>query len=311
MPDGVINFLPSRGSQLGQVVLDHPGFAGLHFTGSTGVFNDMWRTVGENLSKYKIYPRLVGETGGKDYIFVHQSADLTEAATAIVRGAFEYQGQKCSACSRVYAPASRWAELGAQLVDLVGDIRVGDPRDFRNFMGAVIDEASFDQTMRYIRLAEDSPKAEILCGGQGDKSAGYFIAPTIILTTDPKFVTMEEEIFAPVLTIYVYPDDQLEETLRILDETSPYALTGSIFARDRQVINQLTEVLANTAGNFYINDKCTGAMVGHQPFGGARSSGTNDKAGSFLNLARWTSPRTIKESFAPDRSVAYPFMEES
>jgi 1-pyrroline-5-carboxylate dehydrogenase len=257
------------------------------------------------------YPRLVGETGGKDYIFVHHSADLTEAATAIVRGAFEYQGQKCSACSRVYAPASRWPELRAQLVDLAGNIRVGDPRDFRNFMAAVIDEASFDQTMRYIGLAKESPKAEILCGGQGDKSVGYFVAPTIILTTDPKFVTMEEEIFAPVLTIYVYPDNQLEETLRILDETSPYALTGSIFARDRQVINQLTETLANTAGNFYINDKCTGAMVGHQPFGGARSSGTNDKAGSFLNLARWTSPRTIKESFAPDRSVAYPFMEES
>lgn len=311
MPDGVINFLPSRGSQLGKIVLDHPSFAGLHFTGSTDVFNSMCHTIGANLSKYKIYPRIVGETGGKDYIFVHNSANITEAAVAIVRGAFEYQGQKCSACSRVYAPASRWLELKEQLVNMVGNIKVGDPRDFRNFMAAVIDENSFDKTMRYINLANESPKAEIMCGGQGDKSVGYFIEPTIILTTDPKFLTMEEEIFAPVLTIYIYNDDALEETLKILDETSPYALTGSIFASDRHVINYLTEVLADTAGNFYINDKCTGAMVGHQPFGGARSSGTNDKAGSFLNLSRWTSPRTIKECFAPHRSVEYPFMEEA
>ena len=311
LPDGVINFLPSRGSQLGKIVLDHPRFAGLHFTGSTAVFNSMWQTVATNHSKYKIYPRLVGETGGKDYIFVHQSADLVEAATAIVRGSFEYQGQKCSACSRVYAPASRWAELKELILDMMNQIRVGDPRDFRNFMGAVIDQASFDNTMRYIELAKASPKAEILFGGKGDKSVGYFVEPTIILTTDPKFVTMEEEIFAPVLTVYVYPDEALDETVKILDETSPYALTGSIFARDRYVIDQLTEALANTAGNFYINDKCTGAMVGHQPFGGARASGTNDKAGSFLNLIRWTSPRTLKECFAPDRSFQYPFMQES
>ena len=310
MPDGVINFLPTRGSRLGKIALDHPSFAGLHFTGSTAVFNGMWRTVGENLSKYKIYPRLVGETGGKDYIFVHSSSDITEAATAIVRGAFEYQGQKCSACSRVYAPASSWPKLREQLVGLVATIRVGDPRDFRNFMAAVIDEASFDKTMHYISIAKESPKAEIICGGFCDKSLGYFIYPTIILTDDPKFVTMEEEIFAPVLTIYVYPDDKLEETLQVLKTTSPYALTGSIFARDRQIINYLTESLADTAGNFYINDKCTGAMVGHQPFGGARSSGTNDKAGSFLNLVRWTSPRTIKECFAPRRVINHPSMDK-
>ena len=310
LPKGVINFVPSRGSVIGKVVLDHPSFAGLHFTGSTGVFNSMWKTVGENLGKYKIYPRLVGETGGKDYIFVHHSADLTEAATAIVRGSFEYQGQKCSACSRVYAPSSKWAELKALILERMAQIKVGDVRDFRNFMGAVIDEASFDATMGYIEKAKASPKAEILHGGNGDKSKGYFIEPTIILTTDPKFVTMEEEIFSPVLTIYVYEDEKTEETIRILDETSPYALTGSIFARNRYVVERLTDQLANTAGNFYINDKCTGAVVGHQPFGGARASGTNDKAGSFLNLIRWTSPRTIKECFAPPREITYPFMGE-
>ena len=311
LPAGVVNFVPSRGSQLGQVVLDHPAFAGLHFTGSTGVFNGMWRTVAENLSKYRIYPRLVGETGGKDYIFVHHSADLTEAAVAIVRAAFEYQGQKCSACSRVYAPASCWPQLKDRVLGLVGQIRVGDPRDFRNFMGAVIDEASFDQTMGYIEQARASSAAEILCGGHGDKRVGYFIEPTIILARDPKFVTMEEELFAPVLTVFVYQDARMEETLKVLDGTSPYALTGSIFARDRQVIDHLTRVLADTAGNFYINDKCTGAMVGHQPFGGARASGTNDKAGSFLNLIRWTSPRTIKECFAPHRDFQYPYMGEA
>jgi 1-pyrroline-5-carboxylate dehydrogenase len=309
LTDGVINFLPSRGSQIGAIALDHPGFAGLHFTGSTGVFNGMWRTVAENLDKYKIYPRLVGETGGKDYILVHPSADLVEAATAIIRGSFEYQGQKCSACSRVYAPASVWPQLRSLLLELAGRIRMGDPRDFRNFMNAVIDRASYDNTMAYIELAKASPRAEILFGGKGDPSVGYFVEPTIILTTDPKFVTMEEEIFAPVLTIYVYEDQELEATLKLLDETSPYALTGAIFARDRQVINHLTETLADTAGNFYINDKCTGAMVGHQPFGGARASGTNDKAGSFLNLIRWTSPRTIKECFAAHREFDYPFME--
>jgi 1-pyrroline-5-carboxylate dehydrogenase len=310
LPRGVINFVPSRGSVIGKLVLDHPSFAGLHFTGSTGVFNSMWKTVADNIGKYKIYPRLVGETGGKDYIFVHHSADLVEAATAIVRASFEYQGQKCSACSRVYAPASHWPQLKALIQEMVAKIKVGDIRDFRNFMGAVIDEASFDNTMRYIGLAKASAEAEILCGGNGDKTTGWFVEPTIIVTTNPKFVTMEEEIFSPVLTVYVYEDSKLDETIRLLDETSPYALTGAIFARNRYVVNRLTEALANTAGNFYINDKCTGAMVGHQPFGGARASGTNDKAGSFLNLIRWTSPRTIKECFAPHRSVEYPFMGE-
>jgi len=311
LPDGVINFVPSRGSVIGKVVLEHESLAGLHFTGSTGTFNSMWKTIADNMGKYRIYPRLVGETGGKDYIFVHNSGELPQAATAIIRAAFEYQGQKCSACSRVYAPASRWAELKALLLDLLGQIRMGDVRDFRNFMNAVIDENSFDNTMRYIEQARASDKAEIIFGGTGDKSVGYFIEPTVVVTTDPHFVTMEEEIFAPVLTVYVYEDAKLDETLQTLDQTSPYALTGAIFARDRYVINHLTEVLANTAGNFYINDKCTGAMVGHQPFGGARASGTNDKAGSFLNLIRWTSPRTIKECFAPPTGVQYPFMGEA
>jgi len=310
LPKGVINFVPSRGSVIGKLCLDHPSFAGLHFTGSTGVFNSMWQSVAGNMGKYKIYPRLVGETGGKDYIFVHHSADMVEVATAIVRASFEYQGQKCSACSRVYAPASHWPQLKQLILDIMGQIRMGDVRDFRNFMGAVIDEASFENTMRYIELAKASPEAEIIFGGHGDKSKGWFVEPTIIVTTNPKFVTMEEEIFAPVLSIYVYEDSELDATIRLLDETSPYALTGAIFARNRYVVDRLTDALANTAGNFYINDKCTGAMVGHQPFGGARASGTNDKAGSFLNLIRWTSPRTIKECFAPHREFAYPFMDE-
>jgi 1-pyrroline-5-carboxylate dehydrogenase len=309
LPNGVINFVPAPGALAGRVALNHPAFAGLHFTGSTPVFNSMWQTVAGNLPRYRIYPRLVGETGGKDYIFVHHSADMAEAATAIVRAAFEYQGQKCSACSRVYAPASRWPQLRDLILGLVGRIQVGDPRDFRNFMGAVIDQASFDNCLRYIELAK-AAGGEVLAGGTGDASLGWFVQPTVIQTADPKSVTMEEEIFGPVLTVYVYPDDQVDETIRILDGTSPYALTGAIFARNRYVVDRLTEALANTAGNFYINDKCTGAMVGHQPFGGARASGTNDKAGSFLNLIRWTSPRTLKECFAPPRDFEYPFMQE-
>ncbi|WP_306590348.1 L-glutamate gamma-semialdehyde dehydrogenase [Geothrix sp. 21YS21S-4] len=309
LPDGVINFLPGRGSMIGKLVIEDPNLAGLHFTGSTGVFNDMWKTIGNNLDRYRAYPRLVGETGGKDYIFVHASADVEAAASAIVRAGFEYQGQKCSACSRVYAPASLWAELKKRVLELMAGIRMGDVRDFRNFFNAVIDEPAFDSTMKYIELAKQAPDAEILVGGKGDKSKGYFIEPTIILTTNPKFVSMEEEIFAPVVTVYVYDDAKLDETLRLLDETSPYALTGAIFATDRYVINHLTEALANSAGNFYINDKCTGAVVGHQPFGGARTSGTNDKAGSFLNLVRWTSPRTIKESFTPPYDLRFPFLE--
>jgi 1-pyrroline-5-carboxylate dehydrogenase len=309
LPDGVINFIPGRGSMIGRIAMEHREFAGLHFTGSTGVFNSMWKTISGNLERYRSYPRIVGETGGKDYVFVHASGDVAAAAAAIVRASFEYQGQKCSACSRVYAPASRWAELKERILALLAEIRMGDVRDFRNFFNAVIDEAAFDSTMKYIDLARNAPDAQIIAGGHGDKTKGYFIEPTLILTTNPRFVTMEEEIFAPVLTLYVYDDDKLEETLQLLDGTSPYALTGAIFARDRYVINHLTAALANTAGNFYINDKPTGAVVGHQPFGGARASGTNDKAGSFLNLIRWTSPRTIKESFTPPTDLKFPFLE--
>jgi 1-pyrroline-5-carboxylate dehydrogenase len=311
LPDGVINFVPGRGSAISKIVLEDRNFAGLHFTGSTGVFNSMWKTIAGNLERYRSYPRIVGETGGKDFIFMHASGDAAEVSAAIVRAGFEYQGQKCSACSRVYIPASRWAEVKDKLLGLLAEVKMGDVRDFRNFFNAVIDEASFDNTMKYIELARASKEAEILVGGKGDKSVGYFIEPTVILTTNPKFVTMEEEIFAPVVTVHVYEDAKLEETLKILDETSPYALTGAIFARDRYVINHLTEALANSAGNFYINDKPTGAVVGHQPFGGARASGTNDKAGSFLNLIRWTSPRTIKESFTPPADIKFPFLEEA
>ena len=309
LPDGVINFIPGRGSMIGKIALEDRNFAGLHFTGSTGVFNSMWKTIADNLGRYRCYPRIVGETGGKDFIFMHASGDVAEVAAAIVRAGFEYQGQKCSACSRVYIPASRWAVVKDQVLALLAEVKMGDPRDFRNFFNAVIDEAAFDNTMKYIELARNAKDAQIIAGGKGDKSKGYFIEPTVILTTNPKFVTMEEEIFAPVVTIYVYDDAKLDETLQILDETSPYALTGAIFAKDRYVINHLTQVLANSAGNFYINDKPTGAVVGHQPFGGARSSGTNDKAGSFLNLIRWTSPRTIKESFTPPADIKFPFLE--
>ncbi len=311
LPDGVINFIPGRGSMIGKIALEDRNFAGLHFTGSTGVFNSMWKTIADNLGHYRSYPRIVGETGGKDFIFMHASGDGAEVAAAIVRAGFEYQGQKCSACSRVYIPASRWTEVKDRVLALLAEVKMGDPRDFRNFFNAVIDEAAFDNTMKYIDLARNAKDAEILAGGKGDKSVGYFIEPTVILTTNPKFVTMEEEIFAPVVTIYVYDDAKMDETLKLLDETSPYALTGAIFARDRYVINHLTDVLANSAGNFYINDKPTGAVVGHQPFGGARASGTNDKAGSFLNLIRWSSPRTIKESFTPPTDIKFPFLEEA
>ena len=309
LPDGVINFIPGPGPLIGKIVLEDPNFAGLHFTGSTGVFNSMWKTISGNLERYRSYPRIVGETGGKDFVFMHASGDVNETAAAIVRAGFEYQGQKCSACSRVYVPTSRWPALEARLKELLGQIRMGDVRDFRNFFNAVIDEKAFDNTMGYLERVKTSPEAEILWGGHGDKSVGYFIEPTLIRTTNPKFVTMQEEIFAPVVTLFVYEDDRLKETLKLLDGTSPYALTGAIFARDRYVINQLTAALANAAGNFYINDKPTGAVVGHQPFGGARASGTNDKAGSFLNLIRWSSPRTIKESFTPPRDLKFPFLE--
>jgi 1-pyrroline-5-carboxylate dehydrogenase len=308
MPPGVVNFVPGSGSLIGKVALAHRDLAGIHFTGSNATFNHLWRTVSANLERLRTYPRMVGETGGKDFIFVHASADPAEVATAIVRGAFEYQGQKCSAASRGYVPRSLWPEVRDRLVAMVGEIRVGDVRDFRNFMNAVIDEAAFDGIMGYIARAQAAPDVEILTGGTGDKSVGYYVQPTVIVTKDPHFVTMEEEIFGPVMTLYVYEDADYAATLKLCDETSPYGLTGAVFARDRGAFVQACRTLRYAAGNFYLNDKPTGAMVGLQPFGGARGSGTNDKAGGPLNLLRWISPRTIKETFVPPTRFEYPFM---
>ncbi|MFO7156712.1 MAG: L-glutamate gamma-semialdehyde dehydrogenase [Pseudomonadota bacterium] len=312
LPDGVINMIQGDPAELSAEILSHPDLGGVHFTGSTAVFRAMWKTVGENIERYRQYPRLVGETGGKDFVFAHVSAidDLDALAVALVRGAFEFQGQKCSAASRAYVPASVWKKLEPRLVELTQEIRMGDVRDFRNFMGAVIHEGAFDRIVGYIELARSSPDAKILAGGEADKSEGYFIRPTVVQVTDPKHRLMQEEIFGPVLSIFVYPDDQYEETLRLCDETSPYGLTGSIFARDRAAILTAERILRHAAGNFYVNDKPTGAVVAQQPFGGSRASGTNDKAGSMLNLIRWTSPRTIKETFVPPTRVGYPFMEE-
>ncbi|MCP4547348.1 MAG: L-glutamate gamma-semialdehyde dehydrogenase [bacterium] len=297
LPDGVINFIPGHSSIVGDPLLESENLAGIHFTGSTGVFTRMWRKVSDNLTRYRSYPRMVGETGGKDYIFMHESANVEDVAVAAVQGAFQYQGQKCSAASRMYVPSSRWDELKPLLLEEVAQLRIGDVRNLDGNFNAVIDERSFDNAMSYIERAHAAPEAEIIVGGGGDKSRGYFVEPTIIVASDPRFVTMEEEIFAPVLTIHVYADDNLEEMLDLIDGTSTYALTGAIFARDRHIIRMLTERLTHTAGNFYINDKPSGAVVGLQPFGGARCSGTNDKAGSHLNLLRWTSARTIKETF--------------
>jgi 1-pyrroline-5-carboxylate dehydrogenase len=307
-PDGVINFIPGSGSAVGPVVLNSPLLAGVHFTGSTGVFQDIWKKIGENISIYRSYPRIVGETGGKNFVFVHSSADIREVCTAIVRGAFEYQGQKCSAASRTYIPRQLWPEIESLLGEMINDITMGDPRDFLHFMNAVIDEHAFDKIMGYIAKARESSAAEIVYGGKGDKSKGYFIEPTVILTRDPHFITMEEEIFGPVITVFLYDETDYQKTLHLCDETSPYALTGAIFARDRQAILLASRVLTHAAGNFYINDKPTGAVVGHQPFGGGRASGTNDKAGSHINLHRWTSPRTIKENLNPPVDFKYPFM---
>jgi 1-pyrroline-5-carboxylate dehydrogenase len=309
LPDGIINFVPGSGALIGNIAMQHKDLGGIHFTGSNATFNSLWRTIGENLETYKSYPRIVGETGGKDFIFVHQSADAQEVATAIIRGSFEYQGQKCSAASRAYVPKSLWNEVKDRVIAMAEEIKVGDVKDFSNFMNAVIDEKSFDNIMKYIDIAKNSKDAEILAGGTGDKSVGYFIRPTIIQTTDPKFITMQEEIFGPVMTIYVYDDKDYEKTLHICDETSPYALTGAIFSKDRYAYIQACKILRYAAGNFYINDKPTGAMVGLQPFGGARGSGTNDKAGGPLNLLRWTSPRTIKETFVPATDYKYPYMK--
>lgn len=310
LPDGVINMVSGPGSSIGNPVLDSPHLAGIHFTGSTSTLQTMWKTVGSNIKKYHTYPRIVGETGGKDFIVAHNSSDVQELTVAIVRGAFEYQGQKCSAASRAYIPKSIWPELKDNLVKMTKEITMGDPEDFTNFMCAVIDRAAYDSITEYIDFAKDSSDAEFIVGGSYDDSKGYYIDPTIIVTTDPKFKTMQEEIFGPVITIYVYPDDKYEETLHLCDETSPYALTGAIFSKDREAAVLATRILENAAGNFYINDKPTGAVVGQQPFGGARASGTNDKAGSMINLLRWVSPRTIKENFIPPHDFRYPHMDE-
>ena len=311
LPDGVINLVPGPGGSVGNPVMASPHLAGIHFTGSTPVFQSMWKTIGENIASYKSYPRIVGETGGKDFIFAHASADLDELATAIIRGAFEYQGQKCSAASRAYIPQSVWPKLKNMLVDRIGQIKMGDPQDFTSFMCAVIDKGAYEDITGYIDYAKNASDAEVITGGTYDDAKGYFIDPTIILTTNPKFKTMEEEIFGPVLTIYVYSDSQYEETLRLCDETSPYALTGSIFGLDREAVQVAFRALRHAAGNFYINDKPTGAVVGQQPFGGGRASGTNDKAGSMINLQKWVSPRTVKENFVPPKDFRYPHMQES
>ena len=310
LPDGVINLIYVDGPVAGEVIFKNPDFAGLHFTGSTGVFQKLWQTIGENISKYKSYPRIVGETGGKDFVVAHKSADADQVSTALIRAAFEYQGQKCSAASRAYIPKNLWSKIAKNLVRDVNSIKVGTPEDFGNFVNAVIDERSFNKITNYITNARKSKKATILVGGEYSKKEGYFIQPTIIVAKDPKFKTMCEEIFGPVLTIYVYDPKKYEQTLKIVDETSPYALTGAIFAKDREAILTASTILKHAAGNFYINDKPTGAVVGQQPFGGARASGTNDKAGSVLNLYRWLSPRTIKECLVPPTDYRYPFLGE-
>ena len=310
LPDGVINLVYVGGPLLGNVCFNHPDFAGVHFTGSTGVFNYMWETIGKNTSIYKSYPRIVGETGGKDFVIAHKTADPDVVVTALLRGAFEFQGQKCSAASRAYIPSNLAEEIKKKLIAGVKSFKMGSPEDFTNFINAVIDEKSFDNIKKYIDNAKKDKKAEIWVGGKCDKTQGYFVQPTIIEAKDPKYVTMCEEIFGPVLTIYIYNANQFERTLDLVNSTSPYALTGSVIAKDKNAIELATNKLRNAAGNFYINDKPTGAVVGQQPFGGARASGTNDKAGSILNLYRWLSARTIKETFNPPTDYRYPFMKE-
>lgn len=312
LPDGVINMVQGSAAEIGHACLNHPELAGVHFTGSTGVFHNMWTSVGANIAKYRTYPRLVGETGGKDFVMVHPSADLDATAAALVRGAFEYQGQKCSAASRAYVPDTMWKKLKKRMGDELATVRMGPPEDFRNFVNAVIDKSSYDTIKGYIDHAKKAKKeSKVLFGGKCDDSTGYFIEPTVIEAKEPAAKTMCEEIFGPVLTVYVYPEKRFEDALKMCDRTSPYALTGAVFAGDRRAIQRASEVLVNAAGNFYINDKPTGAVVGQQPFGGARASGTNDKAGSLINLLRWTSPRTIKENFDPPRDYRYPFLAEA
>jgi 1-pyrroline-5-carboxylate dehydrogenase len=310
LPPGVINMVLGSGRSIGDPVLAHPDLAGIHFTGSTPVFQNMWRTVGKNIDSYRGYPRLVGETGGKDFIFADPSADPEAVVTAIVRGGFEYQGQKCSAASRVYAPSNLWPAMREALAEQVSAIRMGDVRDFRNFMGAVIDKSSFTTQKEAVEMASGSSDAELVVGGETDDSTGYFVSPTIVETSNPGFDLMRRELFGPVVTAYVYDEKRVDDTLELVDSTSPYALTGAVFATDRRRIEHAAQALRNAAGNFYVNDKPTGAVVGQQPFGGARASGTNDKAGSMWNLIRWVSPRTIKETFVPPKDYRYPFMGE-
>ena len=309
LPPGVINMVLGSGRDIGDPALASPDLAGIHFTGSTSVFHGMWRTVAQNIDRYKGYPRVVGETGGKDFIFAHPSADPDAVAAAVVRGGFEYQGQKCSAASRIYAPSNLWPALRESLAEQVSDIRVGDVRDFRNFMGAVIDGSSFATQRQAVEMASGSDAASVVAGGECDDSTGWFVSPTVIETTDPGFDLMQRELFGPVVTAYVYDEKRVDDTLDLVDRTSPYALTGAIFATDRGAIEHVSESLRDAAGNFYVNDKPTGAVVGQQPFGGARASGTNDKAGSMWNLIRWVSPRTIKETFVPATDYRYPFMD--
>tara|TARA_Y100000589_G_C27173915_1_gene637926 strand:- start:320 stop:1954 length:1635 start_codon:yes stop_codon:yes gene_type:complete len=309
LPKGVINMVTVSGQEISEIIFKSKHFSGLHFTGSTKVFRTLWKTIGNNIEKYVSYPRIVGETGGKDFIIAHKSSIPSEVATSISRGAFEYQGQKCSAASRAYIPSNIWEEVKNHIIKDVNEFKIGPPNKTSNFINAVISEKAFDSIVSYIEYAKNSDQAEIIAGGKYDKSTGYFITPTIITTNNPKFKTMTEEIFGPVITIYVYDSEKWEETLDLVDNTSEYALTGAIFSQDRYAIELATKVLENSAGNFYINDKPTGAVVGQQPFGGARGSGTNDKAGSILNLLRWVSPRTIKETFTPARDYKYPFIE--
>ncbi|MCD8078591.1 MAG: L-glutamate gamma-semialdehyde dehydrogenase, partial [Lachnospiraceae bacterium] len=311
LPAGVINFVPCTGTDMSKYVVSHPKMAGFHFTGSTAVFQSVWKQVGENIASYANYPRLVGETGGKDFIFAHASADVEKLVAALIRGSFEYQGQKCSACSRAFIPASLWPEVEKQLKEKVAALKVGDVQEFDTFMAAVIDQASFNTCKAYLDRAIASPECEIVTGGTYDDSKGWFVQPTVIRCMDPHYESMVKEIFGPIVSVYVYDDDKLDETLEICDKASPYALTGAIFAQDRQAIVKMEHALRNASGNFYINDKCTGAVVGQQPFGGARASGTNDKAGTSLNMIRWVSAHSVKESFSPSAAINYPYMVEA
>lgn len=310
LPDGVINMILTDGAETAKTVLEHKDFAGLHFTGSTKVFNTLWKQIGDNINNYRTYPRIVGETGGKDFVMVHKSACPTEVAVGLVRGAFEYQGQKCSAASRAYIPSNLWNDVEKQMKEMLATVTLGSPEDFSNFMTAVIDKNSFEKSKAYIDRAQASSEAEVVIGGTYDDSVGYFVQPTVIKATNPKYESMVEEIFGPVLSVYVYDENEFEATLKLVDETSAYALTGSIFAKDRAAVELAAKALKNACGNFYINDKPTGAVVGQQPFGGARASGTNDKAGSAMNLLRWTSVQTIKETFVPAKDYKYPFLEK-